>query len=263
MNKLYEKSELWFALTWIIIYILGCNFGDYMSTAIGIEKWITLIVLFIITVTMLFWISKNKLWAKYGLVFPKQKAKYYLFYIPLLVLISTNVWFGLNKNTALTSFESFSFIASMVLVGIVEELIFRGFLFKAMEKSNLTSAIIVSSLTFGIGHIINLLNGSTDLVAGLYQIVYASAVGFLFVVIFYKSQSLLPCIVTHSLVNALSIFCNMTNLQTIITSIVITLVAVGYAIFIAKVAPKTEEYEEEVETVTTTTVTTTRIRKDK
>lgn len=261
MNKLYEKSELLFALLWIFIYIIACNFGDYMSEMIGIEKVVTFIVLFIMAFALFVWICANKLNSKYGLRLPKQKPKYYLYYIPLLVLISTNVWFGLN-NPNFTSIEIFLFVGSMILVGIVEELIFRGLLFKAMEKTNLTSAIIVSSLTFGIGHIINLLNGSADLVAGLCQIVYASAVGFLFVVMFYKSQSLLPCIATHGLVNALSMFCNTTDLQTIIISIVITFVAVGYALYLMKVVQKTEEYEEEVETVTTTTVTTTRIKKD-
>jgi len=40
----------------------------------------------------------------------------------------------------------------------------------------------------------------------LLQIGYATAIGYLFVVIFLKSQSLVPCILTHSLMNALSIF---------------------------------------------------------
>jgi len=74
-----------------------------------------------------------------------------------------------------------------------------------MEKDNIKSAIIVSSITFGIGHIVNLLNG-TELLPTLMQICYAISVGYLFVIIFYKSKSLIPCIITHSLINSLSIF---------------------------------------------------------
>jgi hypothetical protein len=39
---------------------------------------------------------------------------------------------------------------------VIEEVIFRGFLFKALQKDKLSVAIIVSSVTFGFGHIVNL-----------------------------------------------------------------------------------------------------------
>ena len=97
----------------------------------------------------------------------------------------------------------------MLCVGFLEELIFRGFLFAGMAKKNLRSAIIVSSVTFGIGHIVNLLNGK-PLVETLAQILFAIMVGFTLVILFYKGKSLVPCIVFHSLNNALSAF-GMTN----------------------------------------------------
>ena len=69
----------------------------------------------------------------------------------------------------------------MINVGFIEEVIFRGFLFKMMAKDNLKLAIIVSAVTFGIGHIVNLLNGG-DLIPALLQIFYAIALGYLFVI---------------------------------------------------------------------------------
>lgn len=56
--------------------------------------------------------------------------------------------------------ETALYVLSMLCVGFIEELIFRGFLFKAMAKDGIKSAIIVSSITFGLGHIINLVNGA-------------------------------------------------------------------------------------------------------
>ena len=98
-------------------------------------------------------------------------------------------------------------IACMLCVGFLEELIFRGFLFTAIAKNNIRSAIIISSVTFGIGHIINLFNGSgMDLVSNLCQIVFAIAVGFLLVTIFYRGGSLIPCIIVHSAINTLGTF---------------------------------------------------------
>ncbi len=69
----------------------------------------------------------------------------------------------------------------------MEEVIFRGFLFKAICKTNVKQAIIISSVTFGFGHIVNLLNGR-DIPETLIQICYAVAIGFLFYNYFYKGK---------------------------------------------------------------------------
>ena len=61
----------------------------------------------------------------------------------------------------------------------------------------------------------NLFNGSgMDLVGNLCQIVFAIAVGFLLVTIFYRGGSLLPRILVHSAINTLDTFANDTNLTT-------------------------------------------------
>ena len=120
----------------------------------------------------------------------------------------------------------------MFNIGFLEEIIFRGFLFKMMAKDGLKSAIIVSSLTFGLGHIVNLLNGA-DFIPTLMQVCYAVSIGYLFVVIFHKSKSLVPCIITHSVFNAVSIF-NDGSTSIYIRSIVIIALTLGYAIYINK-----------------------------
>jgi membrane protease YdiL (CAAX protease family) len=68
------------------------------------------------------------------------------------------------------------------------------------------------------------------------QIIYAVAVGFTFVMIYYKTKSLLPCIITHSVFNALSAFSNegvMTPQRQIISGLLIAIIAGGYALYIA------------------------------
>ena len=120
----------------------------------------------------------------------------------------------------------------MINIGFIEEIIFRGFLFKMMSKDNVKIAIIVSSITFGMGHIINLFNGA-QIIQTLLQICYATSVGYLFVTIFHKSKSLIPCIITHSLVNSLSIF-NIETSTFYISSIFLIIVPLVYAIYINK-----------------------------
>ena len=89
-------------------------------------------------------------------------------------------------------------------------------------------------MTFGIGHIVNLLNGA-DIVPTLLQLCYAMAIGYLFVTIFYKSKSLVPCIVTHALINCLSIFNGETNQLLYVGSLFLIVVSFAYAAYINKV----------------------------
>lgn len=149
----------------------------------------------------------KQLYEKYGLCKAKVPASKMLFYIPLGILLTANLWYGVTMNVSLL--ETVLYILSMLCVGFLEEMIFRGFLFNAMAKDGVKSAIVVSSVTFGIGHIVNLVNGSgVELLSNLLQIIYAVAIGFAFVMIYYKTKSLIPCILTHSIFNSLSVFAN-------------------------------------------------------
>jgi len=227
MKKIFEKHETLFCILLIVVYILVnlyCiqNFGieDYRSAIINTIFSIALIVLMIIL----------KRTSYYGLT-KVTNLKAYLYFIPLLLIISVNLWTGININNTVS--EIIFYILTMINVGFIEEIIFRGFLFKMMAKDNVKTAITVSAITFGIGHIINLLNGA-DLIPTLMQICYAISIGYLFVIIFHKSKSLIPCIITHCLVNSLSIF----NIENIISLYVspafLIIVPLVYAIYINK-----------------------------
>ena len=241
MHKLYEKSEMLFFAAWLIIYIVGSSLFDGLSSSVGIEKLFTAVFHVILSSVALFWMKKQGLLKKYGISVPNVSASKFLFYIPLAVLVSCNLWFGVTLKYSVT--ETVLYIVSMFGVGFLEEFIFRGLLFKAMEKNGLRSAVIVSSITFGIGHIINLFNGSgADLVSNLCQIFSAIAFGFLFVIIFFRSKSLLPCIFAHIAINSLNAFAREITPQTnIIVSVIITAIAIAYTLILLKTLPKTTE----------------------
>ncbi|MBR2132663.1 MAG: CPBP family intramembrane metalloprotease, partial [Oscillospiraceae bacterium] len=130
-------------------------------------------------------------------------------------------------------------------VGFIEEVIFRGLLFKAIAKDNIKEAIIISSVTFGLGHLVNAINGSgMDLVANLCQVVGAIAIGLLFVTIFYRSGSLLPCIITHSAIDAVSVFANEATLtpeKRILFSLSRLAIVVVYILILQKTLPRTKQ----------------------
>ena len=165
----------------------------------------------------------------YGLVLVKDSKKF-LYFIPLLLIISVNLWSGININNSLS--EIICHIISMINIGFIEEIIFRGFLFRMMEKDDLKSAIIVSSITFGIGHIINLFTGG-EFLSTLMQVFYCISIGYLFVLIFHKSGSLIPCIMCHSIFNALSIF-HVDGSLIYLSSIFLIIVPLVYSYYINK-----------------------------
>ena len=235
LKKLYAKSEIWFAVAWIIAYVVIVSTADNISADLGIEKIVTLPILIAISAILYFFVRKNGLTEKYGLCKPKLSAAKLLFYAPILVLLTANLWYGIGMN--LTPLETVLYVLSMFCVGFLEEMIFRGLLFMAMAKNGVKSAIIVSSVTFGIGHIVNLFNGSgAELLPNLLQVVYAIAIGFAFVMIYVKSKSLLPCIITHSVFNGLSAFANeaaMTPQREIISGILLAVIGGSYALYLA------------------------------
>ena len=198
----------------------------------GIPKLLTVLVGAILTVVLGVFIKKNDLNTYFGLCKTSGSSKNWLYYIPLIVISSVNLWNGIVIEAELM--EIVLFVISMCFVGILEEIIFRGFLFKGMCKSNVTSAIIVSSLTFGAGHIVNLLLGS-PVMETLLQLIYASAIGFCYTVIFYVSSSIYPCILSHVVVNATSIFApQLSSEKQIMIAAIQTVLGVGYGIWLLK-----------------------------
>lgn len=219
---------MFFCILLIIVYVVSNSYGmqnfgvtDYRVTLINAIFSLILISLIII-------LKRTKY---YGLCRVNNPKKF-LYFIPLYLIATVNIWPGISINNS--NLEIIFYILTMINVGFIEEIIFRGFLFKAIEKDNVNKAIIISAVTFGIGHIINLINGA-DFIPTLIQIIYAIALGFLFIIIFYKSKSLIPSILTHSLINSLSIFGVKSNSSLYIILMFLIIISICYSIYIIKV----------------------------
>lgn len=240
MNAFYKKNELWFALILIIIYSVGQSFAMSLNDMLGVPYAANAILNVALSVFLLAFLFKNKLSGKYGLCRPKLPAVRFLFYLPLAVIVTENLWNGFAIELEPAGLACY--IIYMFCVGIVEELLFRCLLFEAIAKDNLKLAIVISSVTFGLGHFINLLNGvSSDPVETLVQVVGAIAVGFLFVTIYHRGGSILPCILAHSGIDVTSAFSNLDSLsyttQLILVAIRIAVIVI-YTLVLLKTLPK-------------------------
>ncbi|HJD74471.1 hypothetical protein GGR06_003840 [Bacteroides reticulotermitis] len=90
-------------------------------------------------------------------------------------------------------------IVTIALVGpVFEEILFRGAITKVLlERYSPGKAILFSALVFGIFH----LNPA--------QIIPAFLIGLLFAWTYYKTRSLIPCIVMHVVNNSFSVYTNI------------------------------------------------------
>ncbi|MDO4739421.1 MAG: CPBP family intramembrane metalloprotease, partial [Eubacteriales bacterium] len=188
---------------WIVVYVVGFGNADVLSVAIGVPKLITVLLGLVLTALLVGFMRGGGLLRRFGLCKAQGRCKDYLYYLPLALLSCVNLFGGLAADKGML--ESVLFVVSMCLVALLEELIFRGLLFKGMLRSGVRSAVVLSSLAFGAGHIVNLLLGAS-LGETLLQLCYAAAVGFCYTALFYASGSILPCVLSHAFVNATSGF---------------------------------------------------------
>ena len=237
MRKLYEKKEILFAVLWIVAYcvILGTIKGNF-----GVESIYMLLALAAFTAGITAFVKVNHLEEKYGLAGWPKDMKRYLFFVPMWILATGNIWDGFSP-----SYRGFSLVCaviSMLLVGFVEEMIFRGFLFRAMlSKDKTIVAIPVSAVTFGIGHIVNLFTGQAGFETVM-QIIFAISWGFILTMVCFRSGSIIPCIIAHSMIDALSLFGADNEMVDWIYVITTIIVAILYCIYLGRLhSSKSEE----------------------
>lgn len=235
MMKLYKANEILFSVAWIMVYCLATI---PIRSELGDESIWMLVALAAIAVGITIFVKKNHLEEKYGLTGWPKNAKKYLYFIPMWILATGNLWGGFAA--AYSGAAQVFAVLSMLLVGYVEEMLFRGFLFKALiPKDGVKLAVIISAVTFGIGHIVNLLAGQANLETVI-QVFFAIAWGFILTMVFYKSKSLLPCILVHGLVDAFSKFSanNITSAWIYIGATIV--VAIIYCLYLGKVTDTAE-----------------------
>ena len=256
MKKLYEKNELTFALVWIGLYVVVMNLAlqfcggfDDLARKTAVQVLVPVICICVLAVVSTAWIMRNGLSEKYGLCRFKGNCQQFLYFVPLLIMSCVNLKNGLGMNAPAA--VSLLMMGNLAVAGYVEEIIFRGFLFRCLAKENLRSAIIVSAITFGAGHIVNLAN-TADTLGVLLQVCYAIVIGFLYTIIAYKGGSLWPCIASHMFVNGSSAFAleqgpfsdlvgvvfgqASTDLMQVCSSVFIMVVSGGYALWLWKKA---------------------------
>lgn len=96
------------------------------------------------------------------------------------------------------------FILIMLLVGVFEEVLYRGVILNSMinrfgyNKAGIIKSVILSSLIFGLGHLANLVMFPSLVIRTASQIIYASLNGILFASIYVRCKNIWAVAILHA-----------------------------------------------------------------
>lgn len=196
MKRLYYKNEAAFALLSILVYAAVCG-------AAGGSVYAALTARALYAAALCAFLVRGGAAEYCGLCGIKEPGAATAQYIAAALLVSSPLWFGVHPGGTAEMCAMNALL--MLTAAFAEELLFRGLLLHALLKESERTAMAVSSLCFGLVHLMNLFGGA-DVIGALSQSVCAAAAGLLFAKMTLCSGSLLPCVLTHGAMNVLSLF---------------------------------------------------------
>ena len=126
----------------------------------------------------------------------KGAAKRMLYFSPLLLIALSPFAAGVDwKGGAPFLFANLFLTLG---IGMAEEIFFRGIICGLWLKHGTVKAMMISSILFGLSHILNMAGGA-ELGETLLQICFALVYGMVFALIFAESGSIIPCVLLHAL----------------------------------------------------------------
>ncbi|MBW4096279.1 MAG: CPBP family intramembrane metalloprotease [Acidobacteria bacterium] len=230
MLKLQDTKPIWHALIWIAIYIVAVNLGDNFGQMLDFPE-LTSIVLVALSAVLIIYLRSGGRLAFYGVrsVQPGTLPPV-LFYLPLFAISFLQYAKGFAPDLDLQII--LYAILLMAAVGFIEELLFRGFLLQALRaRGSLTRAILISGVTFGFGHIVNLLRGYS-LTDQALQVVAAVLIGIALAYCVALTGSIMPGVAFHVLFNISGTITAHSVLWDSVTVGIIAVVMIPYILFL-------------------------------
>lgn len=152
-----------------------------------------------LTITAILLLTKMGWWKAVGFKPAAKPGDLQYFIIPFLPMF-INLIPGVQITSLVFLLEV---LVTTLMVGFVEEVFFRGLMLNALKAHGFWRAAIISSILFGLTHVMNLAAGK-NVADQIAQIVYALAIGFAFAALVFKKGILWPLVIAHFLID----FCN-------------------------------------------------------
>lgn len=176
-------------LSLLIVLTIGGAIATIKQLSVYAPVLISFVPAAVILVIYFTWRRK---WASYGFTLTS-----WIYYVPLMVVLIVLFFQGFSYHPI----ETIAFyVIFAILVGFVEERIYRGLMVKILLPLGNITAILTSSLLFSFAHILNLLSGQSLSQTGL-QLVYSLLIGIVLAQLFIKTGNIYPLILFHTIHN--------------------------------------------------------------
>ena len=150
---------------------------------------------------VIFLLTRLRWWQEAGFQSPATWRKL-LAGLPLLLLPVIVVTSSGFKSSSASQMIGFAILTLMV--GFAEEGLLRGVVLRAMLPIGVIRATVLSSVFFGIGHLLNILQGAAP-AATIIQMIYSILLGIGFAGVRLYTGSIWPAIVIHTLIDFVDI----------------------------------------------------------
>lgn len=137
--------------------------------------------------------------------FSLQFKFWYLYLAPFIYfyILSVDISKIYKIGSEIHSFLFVMFIIKSLSVGMLEEILFRSLLQplilnKYIDIHSIFFCVLLTSILFGVVHIINIINLNYSLIGVASQVIMATGIGLFFGAISLKTQNIYPIVVIHS-----------------------------------------------------------------
>ncbi|ULO07217.1 CPBP family intramembrane metalloprotease [Paenibacillus sp. 19GGS1-52] len=117
----------------------------------------------------------------------------WIYYAPLILVLIT---ISLKGFRTISVSEVLFFIFFTLLVGFVEESIYRGLILKTLLAKGVKPAVVTSTILFSVTHVLNAMSGQ-DTAQTILQVVYALLLGAVLALLMVKNDNIVPLILFH------------------------------------------------------------------
>lgn len=230
-----HKAKISSAILWIIVYLVGSAIFKTLSCLLNMPDLGVPVYRIIFVLVLLIYMQKMNALSYYGIRSLKELDFNALFYcIPFGLVVIAN-WIGCEVSF---SWWDLLFTIDALCIGFNEEILFRGFVFKALQEKSKVFAIVVSSCAFGFIHIVNLIGGA-DVIITLMQIISSCLAGFVFSAFFYRTNNLIPCILCHGLFDVASVFSTKDTNEIFRMWVFTGIIELAYGIYLLRLDKRT------------------------
>ena len=168
-------------------------------------------------------------WNHYFFTSSSSVRKSLLYSLPMLLVLILIAAGNHGLNTSSLPDLFIMLLIQILVIGLVEEMFFRGFMLKLLLPKGFRVAVFTTSFLFAITHSLQLIGGQS-LIDTVFQIIYAFMVGLVLSLLVVHRQSIVIPILFHGLNNFLQFMGNAKG-PAVIDYIIIVILLV-YSIYL-------------------------------